>query len=214
MKQVFVETNWVVDCCAPAHQQSMAAVQLLRESNSGRIQLHLPAPCLAEARSVIRTKFQPREADRLREHLKWARNNGHLYPAEEETIRRALDQFEGLVKKDLDNLEARLLSLRSEAGLEIFPLNDSMLEESISLTTEKLDLKPFDTSILSAVLVRARELLKMGQTDLAFCELDGDLQPWDRNGNSKPVLTRLYDNARIWVYGEFTMSVPERPHNW
>ena len=89
-----------------------------------------------------------------------------------------------------------------------------MLEESISLTTEKLDLKPFDTSILSAVLVRTRELLKMGQTDLAFCELDGDLQPWDRNGNSKPVLTRLYDNARIWVYGEFTMSVPERPHNW
>jgi len=86
-----------------------------------------------------------------------------------------------------------------------------MLERSISLMTEKLDLKPYDNSILAAILTRAGELAQGGAHDLAFCELDGDLQPWDRYGKSKPLLTHLYDDARIWVYGDFTMTTPEPP---
>jgi len=124
-----------------------------------------------------------------------------------------LDQFERLVKQDLDNLEARLEGLKAEKGLNVFSLSTDMLERSISLATE-LDLKPFDNSILAAILVCADELLKEGKWDLAFCELDGDLQPWDKNGNTKPVLTRLYDDARVWVYGDFTMTTPEPPENW
>ena len=204
----------MVDYCAPAHQRTLAAIKLLQAANSGTIQLHLPAPCLAEARSAIRIKFQPREADRLREYLKWASANGHVEAEMEQATRRVLDQFEGFVKRDLDNLEARLEGLKTETGLDIFPLSSDMLERSISLTTEKMDLKPYDNSILAAILVRAHELLKGGERDLAFCELDGDLQPWDKNGNTKPALTRLYDDARIWVYGEFTMTTPAPPDNW
>jgi predicted nucleic acid-binding protein len=214
IKHVFVETNWVVDYCDPAHQRARAAIKLLESANSGTINLHLPAPCLAEARSVIRVKFQPREADTLREYLKWAKANGHVEAAMEEATRRVLDQFEGLVKRDLDNLEARIEGLKAEKGLHIFPLNTDMLEQSVSLATEKLDLKPYDNSILAAVLARARELAQKGARDLAFCELDGDLQPWDKYGRSKPVLTRLYDDAHIWVYGDFTMTTPEPPENW
>jgi hypothetical protein len=132
----------------------------------------------------------------------------------EETTRRVLDQFEALVKRDLDNLEARLDGLKAEKGLDIFPLSTDMLERSILLATEKLDLKPYDNSILAAILARAHELLKEGEQDLALCELDGDLQPWDKNGNIKPALTRLYDEARVWVYGDFTMTTPEPPENW
>jgi hypothetical protein len=214
MKHVFVETNWVVDYCAPAHQRALAAIKLLEAANSSTIHLHLPAPCLAEARSAIRIKFQPREADRLREYLKWAKANGHVEAAAEDATRRVLDQFEGLVKRDLDSLETRLEGLKAERGLHIFPLNTDMLERSISLAMEKLDLKPFDNSILAAILVRAGELAKEGGKDFAFCELDGDLQPWDRYGNAKPVLTRLYDDARVWVYGDFTMTTPEPPQDW
>lgn len=100
MKHVFVETNWVVDCCAPAHRRVLAAVKLLGDANSGKISLHLPVPCLSEARSVIRTKFQPNEANRLREFLKWAKTEGHLEAAQVESTRQVLDQFEGLVKQD------------------------------------------------------------------------------------------------------------------
>jgi hypothetical protein len=213
MKHVFVETNWVVDCCAPAHRRVLAAVKLLGEANSGKISLHLPVPCLSEARSVIRTKFQPNEANRLREFLKWAKTEGHLEAAQVESTRQVLDQFEGLVKQDLDNLEARLEKLKAQQGLEVFPLNGQMLEKSVSLATE-VELKPFDNSILAAILVRADDLRNKGVTDLAFCELDGDLQPWDKNGNAKPALTRLYDDARVWVYGDFTLSRPEPRDDW
>jgi hypothetical protein len=213
MKHVFVETNWVVDYCAPAHQRVLAAIKLLEAARSGTISLHLPAPCLTEARSAIRIKFQPKEANRLREFLKWAKSNGHLEAKVVEDTRQVLDQFEQLVKQDLDNLEARLEGLKNESGFQIFPLSGEMLERSILLTTE-VDLKPFDNSILAGVLVRAHELLGEGETDLAFCELDGDLQPWDKNGNTKPALTRLYDDARVWVYGDFTMTTPEPPENW
>ncbi len=213
MRHVFVETNWVVDYCAPAHQRTLAAINLLEAAKSGTIQLHLPAPCLAEARSVIRTKFQPREADRLREYLKWAKVNRHVQAEAEETTRRVLDQFESLVKRDLDNLGVRLEGMKAERGLHVFPLSADMLEQSVSLF-EKLDLRPFDNSILAAILVRAHELGKEGEKDLAFCELDGDLQPWDKKGNTKPVLARLYDGAHVWVYGDFTMTTPEPPANW
>src|SRR5258706_909241 len=155
MKHVFVETNWVVDYCAPAHQRALAAINLLEAAKSGTISLHLPAPCLTEARSAIRIKFQPKEAKRLREFLKWAKANGHLETKVVEDTRQVLDQFEQLVKQDL----ARLEGLKSEKGLQIFPLSTEMLERSISLATE-VDLKPFDNSILAAVLIRAHSLLK------------------------------------------------------
>lgn len=213
MRHVFVETNWVVDYCAPAHQRALAAINLLEAAKAGTISLHLPAPCLNEARSAIRIKFQPKEANRLREFLKWAKANGHLEGKVVENTRHVLDQFEQLVKQDLDDLEARMEGLKTERGFRVFPLNSEMLARSISLTTE-VDLKPFDNSILAAILVRAHELLKAGETDLAFCELDGDLQPWDKNGNTKPALTRVYDDAHVWVYGDFTMTTPEPPANW
>jgi hypothetical protein len=213
MRHVFVETNWVVDCCAPAHRRVLAALNLLNDANSGKIALHLPAPCLAEARAAIRTKFQPTEANRLREFLKWAKSEGHLENAHIDITRQVLDKFEQLVKQDLDNLEDKLKQLRAEKGLEVFPLTDPMLERSVSLATE-IELKPFDNSILSAILSRADELTKSGETDLAFCELDSDLQPWDKNGKSKPILTRLYDAARIWIYRDFTLTRPEQPSGW
>jgi predicted nucleic acid-binding protein len=213
MKNVFVETNWVVDYCAPAHRRVLAAVKLLQDANSGKITLHLPAPCLTEARSVIRTKFQPNEANRLREFLKWAKSERHLGAAQVESTRQVLDQFERLVKQDLDNLEVRLDKLKAEKGLEVFPLDEQMLEKSVALATE-VELKPFDNSILAAILTRADNLRKRGETELAFCELDGDLQPWDKNGNTKPVLTRLYDDGRVWVYGDFTLTTPEPGADW
>jgi predicted nucleic acid-binding protein len=213
MKHVFVETNWVVDYCAPAHRRVLAAAKLLEDARASTISLHLPAPCLTEARSVIRTKFQPSEANRLREFLKWAKAEGHLGAVQVESTRQVLDQFERLVKQDLDLLEVRLEKLKAEKGLEVFPLDAQMLERSVSLATE-VELKPFDNSILAAILVRADVLKNGGETDLAFCELDGDLQPWDKNGNTKPILARLYDDAHVWVFGDFTMKTPEPRDDW
>jgi hypothetical protein len=214
MKHVFVETNWVVDYCAPAHKRGLAATQLLNLARSGNIQLHLPSPCLSEANGAIRKKFQPREANTVREYLKWARAGGQVEGGDEEVTRRVLDRFERVVNDDLDSLEASLSALRSEMGLEVFALNEAMLERSVALAIEKLDLKPFDNSVLAAVLVRAEELRQQGNSDLAFCELDWDLRPWDRNRRGKPTLKRLYDEVHMWVYGDFTLTTPAPPTSW
>jgi hypothetical protein len=106
-----------------------------------------------------------------------------------------------------------LASLRREQRLEVFPLNGRMLERAVELSVAGLSLKPFDQAILAAVLGRAGELREAGETDLCFCEMDADLQPWDRNGAAKQALTDLYDAAGVWVYGDFELRAPERPEN-
>lgn len=214
MKHVFVETNWVVDYCAPAHRRGLAATQLLNLARSSTLQLHLPSPCLSEASGAIRKKFQPREANTIREYLKWAGAGEQAEGGDEQATRRVLDRFERLVNDDLDTLEDRLSGLRSETGLDVFPLSEAMLEKSLGLAIEKLDLKPFDNAILAAVLVKAEELRHQGNSDLAFCELDWDLRPWDKNRRRKPTLKRLYDEVHVWVYGDFTLTTPEPPVDW
>ena len=90
-----------------------------------------------------------------------------------------------------------------------------MLERALSLGLERLDLKPFDNAALAAILVRGAEIKKTDATaELSFCESDSDLQPWDSNGNIKPALAKLYEDAHIWVYEDFSMTSPARPKAW
>jgi hypothetical protein len=79
---------------------------------------------------------------------------------------------------------------------------------------KKLALNPFDQTILASILVRAEQLVSDGATDLAFCELDSDLQPWDKRNNRKDELADLYDRARVWVYGDFLLETPAIPADW
>jgi hypothetical protein len=99
-------------------------------------------------------------------------------------------------------------------GLEVFPLNERMLERAVELSSLDLQLQPFDQAILAAVLVRARELTQAGEIDLCFCETDNDLRPWDKKGELMPPLSDLYCEARVWVYGDFDMLAPMRPDMW
>ena len=215
MRHVFIETNWVVAYAAPAHNKIPAAVELLKKANAGEVQLYLPSICISESRSPIQKNFQPRlEADRVRRFLLWGKGNKVVDAAAEETVRRTLDQMEAVIKKDLERLDEVLNDLRKQKGLEVFDLNQEMCELCSQLSDVKLDLKPFDQMILASVLVRAKELAAKGVDLFAFCEEDSDLQPWDRAGNSKEKLVRLYDDAHIWVYQDFLLEKPTMPEGW
>lgn len=133
---------------------------------------------------------------------------------QENATREVLDRFEKQIHSELRQLDDTLASLPREQGLEVFPLNENMLDRAVSLSALDLSLKPFDQAILAAVLVRAGELRQVGEVDLCFCEMDSDLQPWDKHGNAKQPLTDLYDNATLWVYGDFSLRAPERPEQW
>lgn len=209
MKHVFVETNWVVASSAPVHERMPAALELVERAKRGEIWIHLPSICLSEARHPIRSKYQPRTAaDAIRKFLAWTALQQDSEITDTDVIRRALDRFETRVLAELDELRATLESIRKMPGLEVFPLDERMLSRSVELSSEDLDLKPYDQAILAAVLVRAEQLRGDGEEELYFCELDGDLQPWDKKGTSKQPLTSLYDRARVWVYQDFSMDYP------
>ncbi len=211
MRHVFVETNWVVDFAAPAHAQVPAALALAQKAEAGDVRLYIPSVCLTEAQLVIRTKFQPRApADAVRRFVGWARSESMLKAEECDGVFRVLDRYESTVRGELDGVEARLQLLRARSGIEVFPLSDEMLLRALDISTQRLDLKPFDQAILAAVLVRAEDLRIAGADDISFCELDGDLQPWDKNGRAKQPLCALYDTAGVWVYGDFALESPPR----
>lgn len=215
MRHVFVETDWLVAYAAPAHHKIPEAVELLSRASAGEIRLYLPSICISEARRPLNEKFQSRSAaDRVRDFLRWAKREQLINSSEEENTRRVLDKMESRIKTDLSILDNVFASLKDEAGLEIFDLNQEMLVRCTELSYFKLELGPFDQAILAAVLVGAEEIAKAGASDIAFCELDSVLQPWGRSGPRKEKLTKLYDDALIWVYGDFLLANPEMPANW
>jgi len=177
------------------------------------VRLYLPSISIAECRRPIREKFQVRlEADRVRRFLLWAKQN-HLIEADaDEVVRRTLDQMEGLVKRDLEQLNDSLKNLSNQPGLEIFNLTEAMLERSTDLS--HLGLQPFDQAILASILVKSETLKASGIERFAFCEADSDLQPWDRLGDPKEQLVSLYDQAAIWVYQDFLLEKPATPEGW
>ncbi len=215
MKHVLVETNWVVGYVAPAHHQHPDARTLLERALGGELRLYLPSVCITEARFTIQRRFQPRtEADAIRNFLVWAGREGKLSATEEATVRRAVDMFEAKVRGELSELGPALEAVRNSPVIEVFPLDEEMLERAAMLGASELDLQPFDQAILAAVLVRAERLHKEGFSEVFFCESDTDLQPWDRQGNAKQPLSRLYDDAHLWVYRDFVLATPIRPPGW
>jgi predicted nucleic acid-binding protein len=215
-KHLFIETNWVVDYCAPAHFKVPEAVELLQKAQAGAFSLHLPSICISEARNVIRKRFDPvKQIASFRKYLKWAKTQGKVTPQDEEAVRRVLDIYQGTAEAEFSAIETSLKELLITSSLEVFALNEDMLLRSVSLSGEQLDLHPFDVSVLAAVLGRAAQLKQAdSNAELFFCEKDSDLQPWSTGGNYKPALRQLYDAAHIWVYADYQMSSHERPDAW
>lgn len=213
---VLVETNWVVDVTAPAHLQSPQAIQLLNQADAGEFRLFVPAICLMEARETVPRRFTPRSrSEDLRKFVRWARDDDRISLEDAEAAFRVFNQFDGLVANELTKVSERLDVLASHPGLSIFPLSEPMLERQVSIGAMGLSLKPYDLAILAAVLVKSEELQQEGYPWAGFCELDSDLQPWDKSGARKPTLSDLYDNSRIWVYGDFLLEeINKLPESW
>ncbi len=216
MNHVFVETNWVVEYAAPAYFRAdyPDAQQLLDRARSGEFTLELPSICIAESRRAILTRFAPKQAfaGQIVSFLRWSREQELLDDAAFDVGVRATEKMEREIRRDLDSLDARLDTLRTLPGLNIFEMGNVAAERCASLSFRGLDLQPFDQMILSSILVRAEELGRSGL--LSFCEKDKDLQPWTKDGRTKPGLVELYDRAEIWVCGDFSNSSPPRPADW
>ena len=150
----------------------------------------------------------------MRRFLTHAETSGNITKNEAATTRTVLDQYEFRIKHELEDLNNRFNALATMPFVKISSLDDAMLSRSTELVLSGISLKPFDQAILASVLIGAERLWALGERALSFCEIDSDLQPWDRNGRAKPLLEDLYDQAHVWVYGDFTLTEPQRPSDF
>lgn len=204
----------MVGVAAPEYRRLPSARKLLDRARAGELRLYVPSVCLTEAGFTVKRKFHPRkEVEAVRQFLAWGKN-GQLAERQAEELRLALDRFKQTVEAELKSLPATLDGLRRSPDVEVFALTERMLERAAALGASERKLDPFDQAILAAVLEKAEELRARGEHDICFCELDSDLQPWDKRGNAKSDLTRLYDEKRVWVYGDFELMWPPTPPDW
>ena len=215
MRHVFVETNWLVTLAAPASMPRPDALELRDSARGGHIRIYLPACCISEARKTIRNKYQPKEADRLRSFVQWASAKTYLNYETAESAMMMLSRFEGLVRSGLDKLNDTLLDITKTAGVEVLPLDDAALGMSLELHFKEVDLSEFDRAVLATVLTKGPSLRDGGETDVSFCGTDSDLWPWEKKtGRPRGELKKLYDDAGVWVYSDFTLTSPERPEGF
>ncbi len=80
--------------------------------------------------------------------------------------------------------------LASHPYINMFALDDAMLDLANQLALTKVAQKPFDHAILAGVLVSASRLWNQGERGISFAELDSDLQPWGKKGAPKDDLTQ------------------------
>src|SRR5260370_355474 len=173
---IFVETNWLFAYAAPAHHQVPAAAELLDRARRGEITVHMPNICFGAARHSIHTKCQPRqEANALRRFLTWALPAGHVTEADATATRVVLNKYESSIKQDLENLDNPRRTLASLRCIEIFGLDDTMLDRATELALAGIAPKPFDHAVLASVLVRASRLCAAADRSISFSHTATDL---------------------------------------
>lgn len=211
MKHVFVESNWLFAYAAPAHHKSPDAVELFERAGRGEFMLHMPNICIGEARQAIRAKCQPRnEVNAVRRFVSWAEPARIISERDAASTKDTLEKYRQNIERELGKLDDIFRDLAQLSYFKIFALDDEMLDLSTKLALDGIAMNPFDHAILAGVLVSSSRLWAAEERGISFCERDADLQPWDRDGQVKPLLQAAYDRAHLWVYGDFTLVWPER----
>jgi hypothetical protein len=211
MRHVFVETNWLHEYAAPAHHKVPDAVSLLERAQRGEFMLHTPNACFAEARQSIQAKCQPIDGPGIHRYIRWAHQNGELNEPRAREAHDLAEKYVQSISKELAAVPSILSSVASLPCVRMFALDDEMLGFANQLALTKVAQKPFDHAILAGVLVSCSRLWNEGERGISFAEKDTDLQPWGQKGAPKDDLRQLYDDAHVWVYGDFTLQFPPRP---
>jgi hypothetical protein len=210
MSHVFVETNWLHAYAAPAHHKIPAAVTLLERAQRGEFILHIPNASFSEARQSIQAKCQPADGPAIHRYIRWARKNGELSDEQAEEAHQRAEKYVQDVNNELNAVPIILKSIADLSYVKMFALDDEMLDLANHLSLTNVAQKPFDHAILAGILVSSTRLWSQGWRGISFAEIDSDLQPWGSKGAPKDELRKLYDDAHVWVYGDFTLQFPSR----
>ena len=210
IRHLFVETNWLHGYAAPAHHKAPTAVTLLKRAQRGEFVLHIPNVSFGEVRHSIQGKCQPVDGPGIHRYVRWAHESGELNDEQAEEAHRLAERYVQDILKELSAVPTILKEIAALQCVNMFALDDQMLGLANELALTKVAQKPFDHAILAGILVASSRLWSRGERYISFAELDSDLQPWGAQGAQKDDLRKLYDDAHIWVYGDFTLQFPPR----
>jgi hypothetical protein len=173
--------------------------------------LHIPNVSFAEARQSIQTKCQPVDGPGIHRYIRWPHKNGQLNEGQAREAHQLADKYVQSISKELSDVSAILQGVADLPWVKMFALDDEMLDLANQLALTRVAQKPFDHAILAGILVSSSRLWNQGERGISFAEMDSDLQPWGSKGAPKDDLRKLYDDAHVWVYGDFTLQFPPRP---
>jgi hypothetical protein len=186
------------------------AVRLPERAQQGEFTLHIPNVSFSEARQSIQTKCQPVDGPGIHRYVRWAHRKGELDDKRADEAHQLADRYLQDIKGQLADVPKTLNDLAELPCVRMFALDDEMLDLANRLSITNVAQKPFDHAILAGMLVYSSRLWSQGERGISFAEADGDLQPWGSKGTPKDDLRKLYDDAHVWVYGDFTLQFPPR----
>jgi predicted nucleic acid-binding protein len=166
LKNVFVETNFLIDLLRPFPTRAASALF----ARAGKdISLHLPWVSIAEAKRTITSKIVDEDLGFAKHVSKFGVSllkNGTLSTSEMSTIQTFEQHIKTVraaalksVSTDVDNAVSRI---------DVIPPSHGVVNKTLSLYPIK-SLPPFDEMVLGAVLFRAEELKTRGERNLYFC---------------------------------------------
>ena len=170
-----------------------------------------PTFVLEKLAHSIQAKCRPTDGPGIRRYIRWGRNNGELTEEQAGAAHHLADRYVQAVDKELSEVPQLLKELAALPCVEVFALDDEMLNLANELALTDVAQKPFDHAILAGILAASSRLWNQGERKISFAERDSDLQPWGAQGGYKDDLRQLYDEAHLWVYQDFTLQFPARP---
>ncbi len=197
MKQVLVETNFLIEVTRPA--PGRAARSLLARARQGQLQLHLPWCSISEARRTLPAKIK----EDLDFHAQLERMAGLRWTDEGPFPEKsAIDSFvvylTGRFQDAMGRCNASIDAVAADCR-RIDPTQD-VLNRLLAVYPVKSQ-KPFDEMVLAAVLQRASELRARGEQEIVFCNVNKQ----DFSPSKDPVLRDSYLRCGIQFQDNFVV---------
>lgn len=199
MKQVFIETNFLVDLLRPFPKRDAAA---LFARVGVDVTLHIPWVSITEAKRTITSKIVDEDlgfADLVSKFGVKLLKSGTFSSSDMAPIQSFEKQIKKVRAETLKSVDANVDA--AVAKMTVIPPSSGVVAKTVALYPIK-SLPPFDEMVLGAVLYAAGQLKSQGVSDLYFC-----------NANSKdfgPTSGNLLDAAYAYCSLKYrdNFSVP------
>jgi predicted nucleic acid-binding protein len=198
---VFVETNFLFGTFRMPSKRRGDALALKARFEARELQLYVPYLCFQEARHLIGRSLPSNRCSDLFEFHRFAATTGEVAWDYEE-VRKWLDAATGEVSKTKAVYQRELTDFAAAVSAGILHGTREVFDFLEGLELDDDNLKYNDKLILSAVLVKARELCRAGVQPLYFASVDkSDLQPTAH----RPKLTHCYAEAGLTFVPGFVL---------